>query len=154
MNRTMIIGNLTNDPQLRSITVPATGEILPVCNFSVAVNERRSNGEEKTTYFRVTAWRGLGTACSTYLAKGKKVMVDGAIGVSTYQGQDGAWHSSLELRANSVEFLSSSQRATEAVPAQPQQAAQPERQLVAAQATPAPQQATTEPFPEIPDLPF
>ena len=108
MEKTMIIGNLTRDPELR---VTQTG--INVCSFTVAVNQRASRqqreaGQEPPAkFFRVTAWRELGENCAKYLAKGRKVFVEGAINASAYTGeQDGKPHASLELTADNVEFLS------------------------------------------------
>jgi len=109
MEKLQIIGNLTRDPELRTTT---TG--LSVCSFTVAVNQRpskaqRESGQEPPAkFFRVTAWRELGENCAKYLAKGRKVYVEGTIGASAYTGQeDGKPHASLEMTANEVEFLSS-----------------------------------------------
>lgn len=98
MNKLTIIGNLTKDPDLRS-----TQEGKSVCNFTVAVNRRNS---EDTDFFRVAAWNALGENCGKYLAKGRKVCVVGPVSVSTYTGQDGNVHASMEVAAQDVEFLS------------------------------------------------
>lgn len=109
MEKVMIIGNLCRDPELRTTT---TG--LSVCSFTVAVNQRPSKSQREAgqeppaKFFRVTAWRELGENCAKYLAKGRKVYVEGTIGASAYTGQeDGKPHASLEMTANEVEFLSS-----------------------------------------------
>ncbi len=102
MNRLMIIGNLTKDPELR--TTPAGKQ---VCNFSVAVNRRQKdqNGQTITDFFRVSAWNELANNCAKYLTKGKKIAVIGTVSVRTYEsnGKSGA---SLEVMASEVEFLS------------------------------------------------
>ena len=103
MNKLMIIGNLTHDPELRTTS---TG--VNVCSFSVAVNRRRSsqnNGVPEVDYFRVTAWRALGETCHQYLAKGRKVAVTGSVSVSTYEPRTGGMRASLEPNADDVEFL-------------------------------------------------
>ena len=109
MEKLMIIGNLTRDPELRTTQ---TG--LSVCTFTVAVNQRASKAQREAgqeppaKFFRVTAWRELGENCSKYLAKGRKVYCEGTIGASAYTGeQDGKPHASLEMTADAVEFLSS-----------------------------------------------
>lgn len=106
MNKVVIIGNLTRDPELR--TTPSG---YNVCDFTVAVNRRnRGNNQNGTQpeadFFRVTAWRQLGEICSKYLAKGRKVCVTGPVSVRTYQGNDGTTRASLEVVADDVEFLS------------------------------------------------
>lgn len=103
MNKLTIIGNLTRDPELRT-----TGSGITVCNFTVAVNRRKSaNGQQEADFFRVSAWRQLGENCQRYLAKGRKVAVVGPVSVSTYQANDGSTRAQLEINAEDVEFLSS-----------------------------------------------
>lgn len=102
MNKLMIIGNLTRDPELRS-----TQSGVQVCSFTVAVNRRKADGNQsEADYFRVTAWRQLADICAKYLAKGRKVAVVGAVTVSTYQANDGQTRAQMELTADDVEFLS------------------------------------------------
>lgn len=103
MNSLTIIGNVTHDPELRTVS----GDIS-VCSFTVAVNRRQkgSNEQSDADFFRVTAWRGLGEVCSKYLTKGKKVMVSGPVSVRTYQAKDGTTKANLEVLAQDVEFLS------------------------------------------------
>ena len=98
MNKLTIIGNLTKDPDLR-----VTQEGKTVCNFTVAVNRRN---RDEADFFRVSAWNQLGENCGKFLAKGRKVSVVGPVGVSTYTGQDGNVHASMEVTAEDVEFLS------------------------------------------------
>jgi len=104
VNKLFIIGSLGKDPEIRT-----TSSGINVCNFNVAVTERK--GQEKvTTWFRVTAWRGLAESCQKYLAKGRKVCVTGSVSVSTYEGKDGTTRASLEVTADEVEFLSPMER--------------------------------------------
>lgn len=112
MNKLILIGNLTADPQLRT-----TPNGVSVCDFNLAVNERKG-GESAATYFRVTAWRQLGENCHKYLAKGRKVFVSGPVSARTYQAQNGETRVSLEVTAEDVEFLSSRQESGEAAPQQ------------------------------------
>ena len=103
MNKSIIIGNLTRDPELRT-----TQDGTHVCNFTVAVNRRaRAGVQPEADYFRVTAWRTLGENCAKYLSKGRKVFVTGPLSARTYQSQDGSTRVSLEVTADDVEFLSS-----------------------------------------------
>ncbi len=104
MNKLTIIGNLTRDPELRTVS---SG--ISVCDFTVAVTRRRGgqNGQPETDFFRVSAWRALGENCAKYLAKGRKVCVVGAVSCRTYQANDGTTRASLEVTADDVEFLSS-----------------------------------------------
>ena len=105
MNKLFIIGNLTRDPELRS--VQGRDGPVSVCDFTVAVNRRNSgsNGQNEADYFRVTAWRGLGENCKKYQARGRKAAVTGAVSCRTYVGNDGVTRASLEVTADDVEFL-------------------------------------------------
>lgn len=112
MNRLMIIGNLTREPETRAT---ATGKT--VCSFTVAVNRRGK--DQGADYFRVSAWDKLGENCQRFLAKGRKVAVVGAVSVSTYDGQDGKTRASLEVVAQDVEFLSPQEQGTASKTADP-----------------------------------
>ncbi len=118
MNKLTIIGNLTRDPELRSLS---SG--IQVCTFTVAVNRRNrsqnaENGQPEADFFRVSAWRQLGENCARYLSKGRKVCVIGPVSVSTYTGNDGVMRASLEVTADDVEFLSPRSEMGEAMPSQ------------------------------------
>ena len=122
MNKVFIVGNLTRDPELRTVR-----DGISVCSFTVAVNRRIRNaeaGQPEADFFRVTAWRGLGENCSRYLAKGRKVAVTGSVSVSTYTGNDGTTRATLEVTADDVEFLSPRGEGGEA-PATPRPQAAP-----------------------------
>lgn len=99
MNKIILIGNLTRDPELRS-----TPQGLSVCDFTLAVN-RRGGQQNEADFFRVTAWRQLGENCAKYLAKGRKVFVSGPLSARTYQASRGETRVSLEVTAEDVEFL-------------------------------------------------
>lgn len=101
-----LIGNLGRDPEMR---YTPTG--TPVTNFTMAVSRSwvDQNGErqEKTTWFRVTAWRKLAETASQYLVKGSKVLVVGEIeDPNTYTDKEGTARASLEVTANTIRFLS------------------------------------------------
>ena len=106
MNKLIIIGNLTRDPELRTTRAGDN-----VCTFCVAVNRRVRQGEEpKADYFNVSAWRERGEICAKYLSKGKKVCVIGPVGLNTWD-KDGKHGANLEVIAETVEFLSPRDRA-------------------------------------------
>ena len=102
MNKAILIGNLTRDPELR--TTPSG---VSVCTFSIAVSRRFQNqaGERLTDYFNIVAWRQLGETCGRYLAKGRKVSVIGEIQNRSYDGKDGQKRYITEIIADEVEFL-------------------------------------------------
>ncbi len=107
MNKIILIGNLTRDPELRT-----TPNGITVCDFTIAVNDRRAarnqqSGQDTAQFFRVSAWRQLGENCQRYLRKGGKVFVSGPLTARTYQANDGTTRVSLEVTADDVEFLSS-----------------------------------------------
>lgn len=112
MNKLTIIGNLTRDPETR---VTQSGS--SVCSFTVAVNRRGQ--DDKTDFFRVSAWNKTGETCQKYLAKGRKVAVTGPVSVSTYTGQDGKTYANLEVMAQDVEFLTPRAEQTAQAPASP-----------------------------------
>ena len=103
MNKAIIIGNLTRDPEMHTANT-AKGPV-PVCHMTVAVS-RKGEGAD---YFRVKAWRGLGESCGRYLTKGRKVYVSGPVSAHTYQTQSGETRVVLEINAEDVEFLSAVQ---------------------------------------------
>ena len=104
MNKVILIGNLTRDPELRTTSAGDS-----VCSFTVAVNRRRSStaeaGQPEADFFRVSVWRQQGENCAKYLAKGRKVYVSGPVTCRTYVGNDGQTRASLEVMADDVEFL-------------------------------------------------
>ena len=103
MNKAVFIGNLTRDPQLRSVNTPSGA--ASVCDLSIAINERRGM-QTKTTYAQVTVWRAQAENCARYLSKGKKIAAWGSVAAVPYQGRDGNWRAQLEMQAEEVKFLS------------------------------------------------
>ena len=102
---TIIIGHVGGDPVLR---YTSTG--IAVCSFSVAVSRKwTQDGEahEDTTWYKVSAWRGLAETCNQYVTKGMQIMVTGEVKASAYLGKDGQPQASLELTARDVKFLGS-----------------------------------------------
>ena len=102
MNKLTIIGNLVNDPVLRTTT---TG--VNVCKFRVAVNRRHhKDGEPEADYFDISAWKERGEVCARNLAKGRKVCVIGPVSVRTYTGNDGTTRAVMDVTADEIEFVS------------------------------------------------
>ncbi|HBE72579.1 MAG TPA: single-stranded DNA-binding protein [candidate division Zixibacteria bacterium] len=118
LNRAFLIGRLTKDPDVRQTT-----NGTPVANFSIAINRRfRSpTGEikEETTYVGIVAWQKLADLCRQYLAKGRAVLVEGKLQNRSWETEDGQKRSTLEVRADRIEFLEREYRA-EAPPHQPE----------------------------------
>ena len=107
MQKIFLTGNLTHDPEVRS-----TPNGITVASFTIAVDRRfkDANGEKKTDFFRINAWRQLGESCARYLAKGRKVAVIGEIQPRLYEAKDGTTRLSLDVQADEVEFLSPKQQ--------------------------------------------
>ena len=102
MNRIMIIGNLTSDPDAYT-----TAKGTPMTMFTVAVNRKGSGASAKEAdFFKVVTYNGLADNCRLYLAKGKKVSVLGDVHLNTYTGKDGKSRSTMDIIAMEVEFLS------------------------------------------------
>lgn len=103
MNKVIIIGNLTRDPELK-----ATASGVSVCAFSVAVNRNHTdaNGNREADFFTVTTWRGLAENCAKYLSKGRKVAVCGCLQTRSYDDKNGNKRYVTEIVADEVEFIS------------------------------------------------
>ncbi len=102
--KTLVIGHLGRDPEMRY-----TPGGQAVTSFSVATTrkwmDKNGQQQEKTTWFRVTAWDKLGELCNQYLTKGRLVLVEGDVDANAFTGQDGQPRASLELTARNVRFL-------------------------------------------------
>ncbi len=103
----ILIGRLGRDPEMRY-----TPDGTPVTTISVATDRKWTDAsgqqQQKTTWFKVTAWRKLAENCNQYLTKGRLVLVEGELSESKpYQGRDGEWRANLDVRAWDVEFLGS-----------------------------------------------
>ncbi len=103
--RIIIIGRLGQDPEMRY-----TPQGTPVTSFSVATDrvwtDQNGQRQERTVWFRVSAWRRLAETCNQYLSKGRLVMVEGEMQEPRpYQGRDGEWRASLDITARDVRFL-------------------------------------------------
>jgi single-strand DNA-binding protein len=108
INRVVITGNLTRDPELRS-----TNSGTHVCGLRIACNTRRKdssgNWVDKPNYFDVTVWGAQGENASKYLSKGRPVAVDGRLEWREFQDRDGNNRQAVEIVADSVQFLGSPQ---------------------------------------------
>jgi len=104
MNRVMLIGNLTRDPELTT-----TNNGISLCRFSLAVQRRftSSDGERDVDFFNIVVWRGPAENCYKYLKKGSKVGIVGSIQTRSYEGNDGTKRYATDIVAEEVEFLTS-----------------------------------------------
>ena len=102
MNKAILIGNLTRDPELSE-----TEDGIAVCRFSIAVNRFVRAGETQTDFFNIVAWRGLGENVAKYCKKGQKVAVVGSIQIRNYEDRDGNMRTAVDITASDVEFISS-----------------------------------------------
>ncbi len=104
INRVVLTGNLTRDPELRNLP---SG--MSVCSLRVASNTRRkgSDGEwgDKANYFSITVWGAQGENCARYLSKGRPVAIDGRLEWREWQDKEGNKRQSVEIVADSVQFL-------------------------------------------------
>jgi single-strand DNA-binding protein len=104
INRVVLVGNLTRDPELRH-----TPSGTAVCSLRVAVNTRRKDetGQwtDKPNYFDITVWGQQGENCAQYLAKGRPIAVDGRLEWREWEAQDGTKRQAVEIVADSVQFL-------------------------------------------------
>ncbi len=104
MNKVMLIGNLTRDPELNT-----TNSGVSVCRFSLAVQRRFANAENgpQADFFNIVVWRGQAENCHKFLKKGSKCCVIGKIQNSSYEAQDGTKRYTTEIVADEIEFLTS-----------------------------------------------
>ena len=121
MNKAILVGNLTRDPELR-----ATASGISVCTFTIAVNRRvsrdaQAQGQRDADFIPIVTWRGLADNCAKYLAKGRKVAVTGSIQTRSYDAQDGTRRYVTEILADEVEFLSAANNGAAAARTQTEQ---------------------------------
>jgi single-strand DNA-binding protein len=107
INRVILTGNLTRDPELRS-----TNNGTSVCGLRIAVNTRRKDPNtgdwtDKANYFDVTVWGAQGENCAQYLQKGRPVAVDGRLEWREWEDKAGNKRQSVDIIADSVQFLGS-----------------------------------------------
>ena len=103
LNRVVLIGRLTKDPELKY-----TPNGVAVTSFALAVdrNFKSAQGEKETDFINILVWRQLAENCANFLAKGKLAAVDGRLQIRSYEGQDGQKRTMAEVVAENVRFLS------------------------------------------------
>jgi single-strand DNA-binding protein len=106
INRVVLTGNLTRDPELRNLP---SG--MAVCSLRIACNTRRKdnagNWVDKPNYFDVTVWGAQGENCAQYLAKGRPVALDGRLEWREWDDKEGNKRQAVDIIADSVQFLGS-----------------------------------------------
>lgn len=104
INRVVITGNLTRDPELRT-----TNSGTPVCGMRIATNTRTKDASgtwgDKPNYFDVTVWGAHGENCAQYLAKGRGCAIDGRLDWREWQDKEGNKRQSVQIVADTVQFL-------------------------------------------------
>ena len=104
INRVVLVGNLTRDPELRH-----TPGGTPVCSLRIAVNSRRrdESGQwiDKPNYFSISVFGNQAESSAQYLSKGRPVAIDGRLDWREWQAQAGGKRESVEIVAESVQFL-------------------------------------------------
>lgn len=114
LNRIILIGRLTRDPELRYVP---SGQ--PVASFTLAVDRPFVNqqGERATDFIDIVAWRRLAEQVTTHLSKGRLVAVEGRLQIRSYETQDGQKRKVAEVVADGVRFLD--RKTAAAGPAEP-----------------------------------
>jgi single-strand DNA-binding protein len=105
INRVVLTGNLTKDPELRSLPSGTS-----VCELRIACNTRRKNSatgewEDKPNYFTVKVWGAQGENTARFLTKGRPVAIDGRLEWRAWEAQDGSKRQETDIIADSVQFL-------------------------------------------------
>jgi single-strand DNA-binding protein len=105
INRVIITGNLTRDPEMGAV-----GSGTTVCSLRVACNGRRKNNqtgqwEDQPNYFDVTVWGAQGENCGRFLTKGRPVAIDGRLRWREWTSQEGQKRQAVDIIAETVQFL-------------------------------------------------
>lgn len=112
LNKVVIVGNLTKDPELRK-----TSNGTPVSNFRIASSRRFRDGagqsKEEVCYVGVVTWNRLAEACYDYLRKGSSALIEGELQSRNWENEDGSKRSMIEIHAHKVQFLDRREQQTE-----------------------------------------
>ena len=111
LNKVILIGRLTRDPELRY----TSNDGVPVANFTIAVDRSFSNqkGEKEADFIRIVTWKKQAENCANYLSKGRLVAVEGRLQVRSYEDREGVKRIIAEVVAQTVQFLESRRTAEE-----------------------------------------
>lgn len=108
LNRTILIGRLTRDPELK-----ATPNGTSVCSFTIANGKTFTQNNEKkeqTSFFDCTAWSGLAETISKWCKKGDRIGVEGRLTQRAWKDQEDKWHSKVEVVVENIQFLSQTKK--------------------------------------------
>ena len=104
LNKVLLIGNLTRDPELRYVPSGTA-----VATFSIAVNRvytsQAGEKKEEVSFIRIVVWGRRAEVCGEYLSKGSPVFIEGRLQSRSWEGQDGQKRSTMEVIADNVQFL-------------------------------------------------
>lgn len=100
MNKTILIGNLTKDPELRY-----TESGVAVCSFTIAINRPRRSENQETDFINIVAWQKLAELAASYLAKGRQCAIEGRIQTRNYENKEGKRVYVTEVVAENLKFL-------------------------------------------------
>lgn len=104
LNKVMLIGNLTRDPESRQIPSGQT-----VCSFGLATNrtwkDQSGNKQEAVEFHNIVVWGKLAEICAQYLAKGRKAFIEGRLQTRDWEGQDGVKRNRTEIVAENMILL-------------------------------------------------
>ena len=113
LNRIILIGNLTADPELR-YTPSGTART----RFSIAVNRQYKNAsgqlQEETTFVPIITWGSQAENCANYLSKGRSVAVEGRVRIDSFENAEGERKKVVEVVASTVQFLGGAPRSGDA----------------------------------------
>lgn len=99
LNRTILVGRLAADPEVRYTT-----NEIPVARFALAVERPGKNGEKEVDFINIVAWRGLAKVCGEYLKKGKPVAIEGKLTIRKYE-KNGEQRTITEVMADNMQML-------------------------------------------------
>ena len=102
MNKVILLGNLTRDPELRY-----TQDGTAVASLDIAMNKPARTGEQesKPIFVRITVWKKQAESCAEYLKKGSQVLIDGELKLDSWTDKDGNNRSKIEVTAHNVQFM-------------------------------------------------
>ena len=142
LNRIILIGRLTQDPELRY-----TQSGTAVASFSLAVERQRANqaGERETDFINIVAWQKLGELSAQYLRKGRMAAVEGRLQIRQYENREGQKVRAAEVVADNVRFLD---RGTDSAPSDSTGAQRAPENTAPRKPAAAPQRYQDDPFAE------